>query len=49
MNLWTLIDGIITAPAWLLGYLFRAYVEAFKHGDHCYVSNVRKYWKGGGK
>ena len=48
MNLWTLIDGIITAPAWLLGYLFRAYKNTFSYGEQCYVRNA-KYWKGGSK
>jgi len=45
MNLWTLIDGIVTAPAWLLGYFYRAYVGAFKYGGHCYQDNAKKYWR----
>ena len=49
MNLWTLIDGIITAPAWLLGYLYRAYVNTFNYGGACYVANAKKYWTGRNK
>ena len=44
--IWTIIDGIITAPAWIAGYLVRAYINAYKYGGECYVRNVRKYWLG---
>ena len=47
MNLWSVIDGIITFPAFAAGYLWRAYRNTFNHGSGRYVRDVRKYWKGG--
>jgi len=49
MNLWTIVDSIITAPAWIVGYIVQAYINAYKYGGECYVKNVRKYWMGGVK
>ncbi len=40
---WTVIDGIITAPAWCVGYFVQAYVNAYKHGSESYIKNVRNY------
>lgn len=43
-RLWTFIDGVITLPAFMLGYFVRAYINAYKYGGASYVENVRKYW-----
>ena len=43
---WTIIDGIVTLPAYLAGYIFAAYVGAFNLGRLGYAKNVRDFWIG---
>jgi len=44
MKVLKIIDAIITAPAWIAGYLIRSYRNAFVYGGQCYDKNVKKYW-----
>lgn len=41
--IWTVIDTIITAPAWMLGYFVQAYVMAYKRGVESYTKNFNNY------
>ncbi len=40
--IWTVIDRIITAPAWMVGYTVRAYSMAYKRGVESYNENARR-------
>lgn len=40
-KIWLLIDGIITAPFFMVGYLAAA-VNTTRYGWHKYVQNYRK-------
>ena len=44
MNIvWLIIDGLITAPAWMAGYTFQAYKNAFWRGVSSYNDRERTY------
>jgi len=40
-KLWLLIDKVITAPFYLIGYTASAAVNTIKHGYHSYEMNYR--------
>lgn len=45
MNPWKLIDLIITLPASMAGYVYQAYLMAFRRARNAYVDNYEKYSK----
>lgn len=45
MNLWKIIDTVITLPAWIVGYIYYAYKNTFMYGGACYRKNLSKYWR----
>lgn len=46
-SLLTIIDMVITSPAFIVGYIIRAYVTAYRFGGTMYERHVVKYWMGG--
>lgn len=43
--MWKLIDTIITAPFWMLGYTMQAMAEAYVRGQEAYERNQEKFGK----
>lgn len=41
-HLWLFIDKLITLPAFICGYLCKAYAVAFRYGKTKYMDNLRK-------
>ncbi len=40
---WTIIDRLITAPAFIVGYIVRAYVETYKQAGEKYIQNKLRF------
>lgn len=40
-----ILDHIITAPFFVLGYVCCAIVTTFKYGGQCYIRHLEKGWK----
>lgn len=39
---WVIIDRVVTCPAWIVGYVITAYVNAYRYGGECYVRRLKK-------